>query len=712
MKIEQINENSPYLANVKELGRKNSKTLGFFPDGAFEEYAARRWVLVAHNEKNEIYGYLLYRVVQKGGVSPVAVIVHLCVDDVYRNKGIAGKLVDKLVSITKHSFLRLELKCRRDYEAHGLWAKIGFVVKDEIVGRGGKPVSIWEMVFRQLPLIALLEKSTPEKSFLAVIDANIFYRLQDPVPINDENKRILSEEAKALQEDWLEEDVTLAITDETFIELDKNSDDFIRRRRLRYARQFHSLNYDLDTFKEILYKLSLHFPMNPKVQSDIRQLAYTIAGNAHFFITQDTDLLKKSDIVHDEFGIIILPPGEFIGRIDEIIREVEYRPRRLGGSHILQVVKGQSDQLKRLYSVFRSVSKQEKRRPFEARIRHFFAYPSRYDNEIYIQKDSEPLALIVYDRKILSELVVPMIRVSRSPLSGTMLRYLLRRAVLKSAREKRPFIVIRDSQGEIGFGHALEECGFSKVGEEWVKCSLQVADSGVNLLKELDRLRNHFSTFSPLLDILITQLSSAIEKQDPLFLSDLERRLWPAKILDAKIPTYIISIETIWARHLFDENIAKQTLLASKEDLLLGHENVYYRSKHPAGNILSPARILWYVIYDKNIPKLSKRISACSSLDEVVIGRAKDLFRRFQRLGIYEWEDILRKFHSADNYIMALRFSNTELLHKPINLSQLKDILKKQEDKEPILQSPQRILPDTFARIYQAELCGNGGYLR
>lgn len=247
MIVEDIDENSPFLAKVKDLGRKNRKTLGFFPEGAFEEYAAKGNVLIAR-EKGDFLGYLLYRVALRKGIWPVGVIVHLCVDDAHRNRGIARALVEKLRNITKEKFLRLELRCRRDFKANNLWPRIGFKYADEVRGRGRKPIVIWEMEFRKLPLMDLMEQREYEKKFRAVIDANVFYRLQDPVtecPIND---RLLSEEAKALQEYWLPDDVSLLITGEMFNEIERNNDPIERRKRLNFSRRFGKITVKLDVF--------------------------------------------------------------------------------------------------------------------------------------------------------------------------------------------------------------------------------------------------------------------------------------------------------------------------------------------------------------------------------------------------------------------------------------------------------------------------------
>lgn len=705
--IERIDENSPYLDKVKELGRRHNETLGFFPEGAFEEHAAKQCVLIARH-KSDLLGYLLYRVVWRGGAWQIAVIVHLCVDDQYRGKGVASALVDELHSITKDSFLRLELRCRRDYEANDVWPRLHFKYSGETQGRGGHPLVKWEMPLRQLPLLALLEEKS-EKRFRVVIDANILYRLQDPVPTHSKTDKELSEEAKALQEDWLAEDVALLITDETLNEIERNNSGTERARRRAYAEQFVNLSADLDAVKKLERQLESYLSVNSKnFRSDIKQLAYAIAGSAHFFITQDTDLLKKSDSIHSDLGIKILSPGEFIRRIDEVTREVEYHPDRLGGSRALKMAKLRSDQIRMLHPSLRSLSTHEKKNSFESRLRRFIASPSRYDVEICTQEDDKPLALIVYDRANPSELSIPMLRISGSPLAGTVLRYLLRRAIITSAREGCPFTTVTNAQDQAGCDLVLEECGFTRVNDQWIKCGLPCADTHDRLLQQLCDLAKRFPDFGQLLGSVSDAILLAVEKQDPLMLVDVERRLWPAKILDASIPTYIIPIKRAWAEDLFDEDSARQTLWGSREDLVLGNENVYYRSKQSAWTIVSPARILWYISRDTG-PLPSMQIRACSYLDEVIIGKAKDLFRQFQRLGIYEWHDVLRTAHNdANNHIMAIRFSNTESLPHPIDLPTLKLILQQEEGKKPVLQSPQLIKPSSFARIYQMAISSNG----
>jgi predicted nucleic acid-binding protein/GNAT superfamily N-acetyltransferase len=711
MIIESIDENSPYLKKVKDLGRKNSKTLGFFPAGAFDEHAVRRCILIAKDDAEEFMGYLLYRVVRRGGTLPSAVIVHLCIDDMHRGKGVGKELINELCRKTKAGFLRLELNCRRDYEANKFWPQVGFIARGESTGRSGQPLVRWERVFRQLPLLALLEDNSPQKRFNAVIDANIFYRLQDPLPAGNKSDINLSEEAKALQSDWLSDDVALMITKETFNEIHRNGNTEERKRRLIFAEKFDSFDIDFDQITALEKRLSIHFPKNPKdnSKSDLKQLAYAIASNADFFITQDTGVLKRSDVLDNEFDIKVLSPGEFIGRIDEIFREVEYQPSRIAGSLSIQNARLRSKDIAELYTYFRDATSEEKKSQFESNVRNFMSQPNRYDVELSTRSDSRPLALIVYERTTPSELVIPLIRIAHSSLSGTIIRYLLRRALLTASDEQRPFIRVTNVDGQRDTEGALKENGFSLVNGYWVKCSLQIADESAAVLDKIKKLRGQFPSAEVVLDNVIDALVVASKNQDVLIFSDIEQRIWPAKILDANIPTYIVPIHPLWAQHLFDEDIANQTLWGSNEDLALANENVYYRNKRTVWKITAPARILWYVTKDNKYQN-SMQIRACSSLNEVVVGRAKDLYKRFQRLGVYEWKNVLQTAKGeAKNEIMAFSFSNTEILLHPITLGNLRAIMLDTEAKEPVLQSPQQILPSTFARIYREAMQDNGG---
>ena len=122
------------MISVKKLWRANSATLGFFPDDAFAEYAARKQIVVALDSERNCVGYLLYRASYM-----TITIVHLCVDSKNRHKGVARALVDYLKQITKES-KGIRMRCRRDYEANKVWPRLGFVALSDRPGRSRNPL--------------------------------------------------------------------------------------------------------------------------------------------------------------------------------------------------------------------------------------------------------------------------------------------------------------------------------------------------------------------------------------------------------------------------------------------------------------------------------------------------------------------------------------------------------------------------------------------
>ena len=60
--VTEIHPESASLPALKKLWRDHADTLGFFPDGAFDDYARRRNILAATKEDGTLVGYLLYRI--------------------------------------------------------------------------------------------------------------------------------------------------------------------------------------------------------------------------------------------------------------------------------------------------------------------------------------------------------------------------------------------------------------------------------------------------------------------------------------------------------------------------------------------------------------------------------------------------------------------------------------------------------------------------
>ncbi|MEW6493048.1 MAG: GNAT family N-acetyltransferase, partial [Cyanobacteriota bacterium] len=139
-KIEIIDDESPHLQTVIELGDAHKKTLGFFPEGAFRRHAALRQIIVAVEPQSRCIGYLLYR--YSSEYNRIA-IIHLCVAPSERKKGVAKLLVDYLKQITQ-DYRGIGLSCRRDYKLDNFWTNLGFVPKDDkSAKKPGKLLTYW-----------------------------------------------------------------------------------------------------------------------------------------------------------------------------------------------------------------------------------------------------------------------------------------------------------------------------------------------------------------------------------------------------------------------------------------------------------------------------------------------------------------------------------------------------------------------------------------
>lgn len=59
-----IDNKNKFFERIKELGKKNASTLGFMPQGAFEDYAKSRCIIIAYDDE-KLMGYLMYRIVPR-----------------------------------------------------------------------------------------------------------------------------------------------------------------------------------------------------------------------------------------------------------------------------------------------------------------------------------------------------------------------------------------------------------------------------------------------------------------------------------------------------------------------------------------------------------------------------------------------------------------------------------------------------------------------
>ena len=686
--IEAIDHTSPHLQTVIALGDANKKTLGLLPRDAFVEYAIKRMILVAIDAEQNCIGYLLYRkAIRKHAI----VIVHLCVNPSWRSKDVAKKLVNYLSQKTQ-DFYRIELKCRRDYGIDGMWSKLGFVPLNEKTGKSkdGKLLTVWWLEHNHPSIFSYAANQKLESKLCAVIDTSVFLELHG-------NKELKTTESDSLLADWLEDDLELCITDEIFKSINRIDNATLRDSKRSLANSFTQLLYDKTRLESILPFIDKLLTERSVIfdRATISQLAITIASDCQVFVTRDTEILNLADQFYNKFTLEVISPTNLILKFDEIRRNVEYQPVRLAGTSVKMKLIQRFEQ-SRLLDSFYASEQGESEGDFKQRLRHVIANQDKFKCYVFLENENHPLALIVFDRQQACELKVTIMRVRPGAIAATLARYLVFYSISLSAQENRQFTRIIDPYLEDTVLQAIQEDAFVRVNDGYLKANLAVAKTAEELSKELAELSNLGEEYNFCIKIAQTLNTSELT-QDIITMSELERHLWPAKIINADLPTFIIPIQPTWAKDLFDEELANQFLLDSQADLALRRELVYYKRNNGGLRPGVIGRILWYVSSDTSFTFGTKEVKACSRLDEVIIDKPEKLYRQFRRLGIYELKDLMTIVkNQPDEDIMAIRFSDTKIFTKPLTLNRLREIL----GNKTTVQSLFKISKEQFGIIY------------
>ena len=671
---------------VRAMYRREAGTLGFLPDGAFEDYAAKRQLLAALAADGTPLGYAIYRV-----VADRAILVHLCVQREYRSGGIASALVQRLKKDTQH-LQGIGLRCRRDYDANSMWPRFGFVAVFAKPGRAldGAELTYWWFSHGHPDLFSSAGDVTQGTRLQVAIDANVFFDIHC-------RKTVESEESRALTAQWLADDIELCLTSEIHNDIERGEDPIIRKASRALTTQHRIIAPPHARVDEVVSELRALLPASVclRDEADIRHIAKTIAAGLRFFVTRDEDLLKRHQVLYDRYMLSVVRPSTLVNQLDAIRREDEYRPAFLHGTqHQSRLLK--SDDLSISSEVF--VSEFEKKGEFQKAIRAYLAHPDEFESTICVSADGKPLVLCIAERARQATRNICILRVSREGLSTTVVRHILCENIRESSRSSVKSITVTDQGVSAPVTAALGEIGFCRVGEGWLRIVEKglLTDDDVRARISWHAERVADPSFRARLQQAMADYSNSL---DPVAAARIEHAIWPGKLSGAPIPCYIVPIRPKWAQHFFDEEPASQLLFGLRTDLHLGLEGVYYRSCHgPTFDV--PGRILWYVSRDAD-GRGPMAIRACSRLDEVVIAEGADLFRRFRRLGIYERHDVIAAGHRDSLHrAMALRFSLTERFATGVPLSWLNS-----HGIPGNIVGPRPIAPGLFRLVYEE---GNG----
>ena len=414
VEVRAIESRSCLLDHVIKLHRVESHRLGFFPRGAFEEHARARKILLAFDAQGEVLGYLLYRVAKQR-----AMIVHLCTSPIVRSKGVARALVEHLKSETQH-LTGIGLHCRQDYEARHVWAKFGFAALLRKVGRSqdGHELTFWWFDHGHPDLFSSVA-SSDEPRQKVVVDANVFFDLQGL----DQRD---SEDSKALLADWVQATIELCLTKEINNEIDRAGDADLRKRSTAAVSRYPILKSDDALFQRTCQELKSSFPDDAvqRDDSDLRQIAYAVAGHAAYFVTRDEKLAERCDSFYERYGLQVLHPAELISRLDVFEREAQYRPAQIEGSR-LRSLAIKAEHVEIVVETFRN-EREERANDFRKSVFHYLSNPREVVSRIVTDCHDRPVIFGVQDRGKDGRLEILMLRTADHGLAATLIRNFLR----------------------------------------------------------------------------------------------------------------------------------------------------------------------------------------------------------------------------------------------------------------------------------------------
>lgn len=598
-------------------------------------------------------------------------IAHLCVAESHRGTGVAKRLFDGVKDYAqKHELRGVGLYCRRNYPAYTMWPKLGFAPIASKRGRGadGADLTYWWHDLHAQDLFTQAEEI--DERLGVVIDCNVFRDLHDT-----SEKR--NEEAKYLLADWITGHIELCVVNELFIEIDRIPLPCLRESLRRDASRYRRLEYESErtnTFYEEIKAIFGCPKPTPQRESDMRQVAMSVAANAEMFITRDEEIHEHAHEIGERYNLQIMRPVDLISQLHETEQAAIYQPARFASTDI-QKTRPRPEDVDTLAEKLHVPSIGESRVQFVAKLRAILS-DARRNTLMAANLNTVPLFLVAHS-SMSTRCEISMLRCDRTALASTSLRHALLNIIAAAAKSGNSHIVIQEKHLSKEVLVILHELGFRIGPTGWEKITLRYLGDMFGLNQALHDIKQ------PMLpeDALATEI---------------EAQYWPAKVIGAGVTTWAVAIQPGWATELFETTFANELLIRPKRELILSRENVYYSAAVQSGMAGASGRVLWYVSQNPDQAG-TQTIRACSRLLEVRRGPAKKLFNEFRRLGVFEWRDIWEiAGRNPNKDIIALRFADTELFEHPFPGAQAKELGIRNN-----FTSPVKVPENAFIEIYR-----------
>ena len=393
------------------------------------------------------------------------------------------------------------------------------------------------------------------------------------------------------------------------------------------------------------------------------------------FVTRDRPLLNKAGIIADLTNLRVLSPTGLIVELHELLDGQSYGPERVAGLGLAWYRCTVRDLASLSLGSF--LNEGEGLRRFRSLLDRYLTNPTEFQCEL-LKAEGEIAAIRIVSTAPERTVSVPLARMARTSNRLLFGRFMIADTIAKAVEKDQDMVVFEQSGLSPSLIPDLIAMGFTKCQDTYAKFCFSRCLQPEDAMEEI-------ATLSP-------ELAAALSKA-----SDIELELFGAPVsLAAEQNYFLVPIQPGYAMSMIDRLLSSSDMFGGDPTVLLRWENVYYRKAKTSQKILkAPGRILWYV------SRSQKQIVAVSHLDEVVVGTAKDLFRRFKKFGILRWED-LYQMCSGDTSIelMALRFSHTFAFRRRIPLNEVRAVYE--EDGGGLtVQLPTSMPASRFQKLFE-----------
>lgn len=671
VQIRRVQPEEPAVDLLIAMGDQARRTLGLMPRAVYRDAAEKGWLLSA-SLGERLVGYALFRLPR----NEVA-LAHLCVSEETRGCGVARALVT-YISELHGDRLGIKAKCRDDYGLESMWQALGFTVRSTTVGRGKNrdPITVWWRDHGHPDLFTELD----EPVLLDVaLDVNIL------MDLHTRAGQPAAQRSEVLLADHLVDRFRLVVTAGLDKDLARHPPE--QRTQLdaaaaHYTKRTAPPQRSQALFDQLTAALAArHRLLSEQDRGDLWQIAEAVAAGLGILLTWDDGLRSRYSQIQSQIPELkefrVLDPNHLITHLDELTRAWAYRPAVLQGSDYEQTLAG-ADAEPVLLS-FLANSSGERRSELRDTIRALARH--QVPRWLIGEPGQPPIATYATrpDGRILR---VPLLRLANHPLSETMARQLL--WLLRRDARDQSASVIDISDRHVGdvINRAAAFDAFHREDDHWYAWTIDVCGTSHTISRAATEARGLVGLgAAPLLRPGLPAPATA----------QVERTLWPAKIIDSDLPCYILPIQSRWSSELLGY---PTQLTARRPELSLGREQVYYRAAD--GRLSAPARILWRVSQSGHYVAAS--IIGTSLLDAIDVDTPEHLFANLGYYGVFDL-DMIRGAARGRPVVQALRYSDTELFPVPIT-DAVYERIRTTTGGPRQFYGPRSITADLFAALY------------